>query len=79
VRHGKGIWRLGRMGPVFVSDVVLESDPAVDGGETCGSYRVLVAAAHTARSGETPRNALRRGVRRYRGGQSPIDIGTVAC
>jgi AraC-like DNA-binding protein len=34
--------RVGRMGPVTLSEIVVGSDMSMDGGEVCGSYRVLV-------------------------------------
>jgi AraC-like DNA-binding protein len=37
--------RVGRMGPVTVAEFVVGSDLAMDSGEECGSYRVVVLAA----------------------------------
>jgi AraC-like DNA-binding protein len=40
--------RVGRMGPVALSEIVVGSDLSMDGGEACGSYRVLVVqSGHT--------------------------------
>jgi AraC-like DNA-binding protein len=36
------IQRVGRMGAVTMSDIVVGSDLCMDGGDTCDSYRVLV-------------------------------------
>ncbi len=46
--------RVGRMGPVTISDIRVGSDLAMDAGEVCGSYRVLVV-----QSGRT--SAMHRG------------------
>jgi AraC-like DNA-binding protein len=40
--------RVGRMGPVTLSEIAVGSDLPMDGGEVCGSYRViLVRSGHT--------------------------------
>ncbi|OMB95470.1 AraC family transcriptional regulator [Mycobacterium colombiense] len=40
--------RVGRMGPVTLSEIAVGSDLPMDGGQVCGSYRVIVVqAGHT--------------------------------
>ena len=37
--------RVGRMGPVTLSEIAVGSDLPMDGGQVCGSYRVIVVQA----------------------------------
>ncbi|ASW87016.1 MULTISPECIES: AraC family transcriptional regulator [Mycobacterium] len=37
--------RVGRIGPVALSEIAVESDMPMDGGQVCGSYRVIVVRA----------------------------------
>lgn len=37
--------RVGRIGPVALSEIVVGSDLPMDGGQVCGSYRVIVVQA----------------------------------
>lgn len=40
--------RVGRMGPVTLSEIAVGSDLPMDGGQVCGSYRVIVVQAGRA-------------------------------